>query len=316
MKTKIKKMLFFPIAFAVSFFILVNNSVMAADGKLTNEKALQTVLQVLHCSGQCKMNVIGIQEIPQENSARADIKISNITFERPKNDAVTAYAFGPGGGSYIWSGNAIAVFGHYNDGTWVLRQIVTEVGNWNDLNIVVGSKQQNEGTQRLEKEKVEAETLSAEEVPMKKVKKVKKAKILANETRRDGRFIAYDDGTVLDTQTNLMWAAKDNGSDINWKDAKSYCENYRGGGFTDWRMPTTDELMWLYDPSKRKPASCRTSMSLNVVTELIDISCNCLWSSETRGPDANRFNFVGGTTLWFTQSKDRFERALPVRSGK
>src|SRR5450759_5881470 len=35
------------------------------------------------------------------------------------------------------------------------------------------------------------------------------------ETVRDGRFIAYDNGTVLDTRTKLMWAAKDNGSDIN-----------------------------------------------------------------------------------------------------
>ena len=72
----------------------------------------------------------------------------------------------------------------------------------------------------------------------------------AGEKARDGRFIAYDNGTVLDTKTNLMWAAKDNGSDINWADAKSYCENYRGGGYTDWRMPTTDELAGLYDAAK------------------------------------------------------------------
>ena len=50
------------------------------------------------------------------------------------------------------------------------------------------------------------------------------------ETARDGRFIAYDNGTVLDTKTKLMWAAKDNGDYINWEDAKSYCEKYRGGG--------------------------------------------------------------------------------------
>jgi hypothetical protein len=62
----------------------------------------------------------------------------------------------------------------------------------------------------------------------------------ASEIGRDGRFIAYDNGTVLDTKTNLMWAAKDNGSDINWSNAKSYCENYRGGGYKDWRMPTQD----------------------------------------------------------------------------
>jgi hypothetical protein len=36
------------------------------------------------------------------------------------------------------------------------------------------------------------------------------------------RFIANVNGTVLDRQTGLMWAAQDNGSDINWTNAKSY----------------------------------------------------------------------------------------------
>ena len=63
------------------------------------------------------------------------------------------------------------------------------------------------------------------------------AVLTAGEAGRDGRFIAYNNGTVSDTQTGLMWAAKDNGSNINWVNAKSYCENYRGGGYSDWRMP-------------------------------------------------------------------------------
>jgi len=29
---------------------------------------------------------------------------------------------------------------------------------------------------------------------------------MAGEIGRDGRFIAYDNGTVLDTETGLMWA--------------------------------------------------------------------------------------------------------------
>jgi len=45
-----------------------------------------------------------------------------------------------------------------------------------------------------------------------------------------GRFIAHRQGIVLDTKTNLMWAAKDNGRAVDWQSARSYCENYRGGG--------------------------------------------------------------------------------------
>jgi hypothetical protein len=134
----------------------------------------------------------------------------------------------------------------------------------------------------------------------------------AGEKARDGRFIAYDNGTVLDTRTNLMWAARDNGSGINWYDAKSYCENYRGGGYTEWRMPTQDELAGLYDTAKTYTvASGRFNVHL---TELIRV-INTVWASETRGSEAADFSFSNGGRYWFLQSASVL-RALPVRSGK
>jgi hypothetical protein len=136
---------------------------------------------------------------------------------------------------------------------------------------------------------------------------------IAGEKARDGRFIAYDNGTVLDTITNLMWAEKDNGSDINWRDAKSYCENYRGGGHADWRMPTQVELAWLYDVGNRYDTACGLFAHL---TELIHLSCNWVWASETRVSEAANFNFADGGRFWTRQSHDAHDRALPVRSGK
>ena len=49
------------------------------------------------------------------------------------------------------------------------------------------------------------------------------------------RFTDHGNGTVTDTETGLMWAAKDNGIPINWSDALSYCQNYSSGRHTDWR---------------------------------------------------------------------------------
>ena len=110
------------------------------------------------------------------------------------------------------------------------------------------------------------------------------------EIKSDGRFIAYDDGTVLDTRTNLMWASKDNGirqptsafqvmmssNDETPKkyylNAKSYCENYRGGGYTDWRMPTKQELAELYEANKSKRVLYDSDF-LHFATDLIDITC-------------------------------------------
>jgi uncharacterized caspase-like protein len=130
------------------------------------------------------------------------------------------------------------------------------------------------------------------------------------ETARDGRFIAYNNGTVLDTRTNLMWAEKDNGSDIKWANAKSYCENYRGGGYTGWRMPTQDELEGLYD-------NAVTGKNGYKLTNLIELTNCCPWASEKSGSAAAFFSFSNGGRVWTHQSDgyDRY-RALPVRSGK
>ena len=137
------------------------------------------------------------------------------------------------------------------------------------------------------------------------------------ETGRDGRFIAYNNWTVLDTTTNLMWAAKDNGSNIKWANAKSYCENYRGGGYSDWRMPTQDELAGLYDKSIGYTPVCAASGDKDKVqlTNLITLSCWVGWASETRGSDAASFGF-DGERGWYPQSYDGLFRALPVRFGK
>lgn len=136
----------------------------------------------------------------------------------------------------------------------------------------------------------------------------------ASEIKSDGRFIAYADGTVLDRQTNLMWAATDNGSDIDWQKAKSYCENYRGGGYTDWRMPTLGELAKLFDASKGYRSFCGLDVHL---TELIQLSCNFHWASERLGSNAANFNFWDGTSKWLPQyGVDAYLRVRPVRFTK
>jgi len=133
----------------------------------------------------------------------------------------------------------------------------------------------------------------------------------AGETAREGRFIAYENGTVLDTRTNLMWAAKDNGEDINWYDAKKYCENYRGGGYTDWRMPTIDEPAGLYNKGESDKSNQEDDNAH--LTKLIQLSDFWLWVSETRGTDAALY--IYRNVNWFSKYYT-FGRVLPVRSAK
>ncbi len=123
-------------------------------------------------------------------------------------------------------------------------------------------------------------------------------------------------GTVLDTKTHLMWAAKDNGSDISWTNAKAYCENFSGGGYRDWRMPTAAELATLYDAGKTGKAPCAGNFEIHVVTEAIGITCFAAWTSEAKGHDAVQFSFVYGAASPYLQSHTYATRALPVRASK
>jgi len=123
------------------------------------------------------------------------------------------------------------------------------------------------------------------------------------------RFVDNGDGTVTDTKTGLMWAAKDNGNLINWPNALSYCQNYNVGGLTDWRMPTLSELKSLYDPKEKNKHGYH-------VNKLIDISAASCWSADTRDYEAARFNFTYGEVFWLRKSFSGPSRVLPVRSAK
>jgi hypothetical protein len=50
-----------------------------------------------------------------------------------------------------------------------------------------------------------------------------------------------------------MWAAKDNGKEVTWHSAVSYCRNLRLAGYSDWRLATLDELASLVDKSAPAP---------------------------------------------------------------
>lgn len=123
------------------------------------------------------------------------------------------------------------------------------------------------------------------------------------------RFVDNGDGTITDTKTGLMWAAKDNGNPINWREACSYCENYNLGGYSDWRMPTLAELTSLYDPEGENQHGYH-------LTKDIDTSAESCWSSDTRGSEAARFNFTYGHEYWLRQSYSGPGRILPVRNSK
>lgn len=61
------------------------------------------------------------------------------------------------------------------------------------------------------------------------------------------------DGTVSDSQTQLMWQQVTSGT-YTWADARTYCDALSLGGYDDWRLPTVAEGESIYDYTL--PAPC------------------------------------------------------------
>ena len=113
------------------------------SGKLTQDKAAQTIFQweiqtmpwVCRCAGPCTgsggspVSVSGVQELPQENVARAVLSFRNAPFNHNCPN------------EKIYSGPGEAVFNHYTDGRWVLMRLSTSEGInsivYDNLNIPV-----------------------------------------------------------------------------------------------------------------------------------------------------------------------------------
>ena len=61
------------------------------------------------------------------------------------------------------------------------------------------------------------------------------------------RFQHNNDGTVTDTETGLMWQLRGPQTPMNWEIAKQYCNNLILAGYSDWRLPSYDEIGPLKD---------------------------------------------------------------------
>ena len=68
------------------------------------------------------------------------------------------------------------------------------------------------------------------------------------------RFVINTNGTVLDNKTNLTWQREVPDEEFNWKQAKEYASQLNLGGYTDWRVPTRDELIGIVDLTRHSPA--------------------------------------------------------------
>ncbi|KPA09224.1 secreted protein containing DUF1566 [Candidatus Magnetomorum sp. HK-1] len=109
-------------------------------------------------------------------------------------------------------------------------------------------------------------------------------------------FVNNNDGTISDFATGLMWQQTDDGSDRNWQNALSYCENLKLTGYTDWRLPNTKELNSLVDYTRSPQTTGSPAINpLFSTTEINDPNGNSgqypyFWTSTTHQDGVNPYN--------------------------
>ncbi len=114
------------------------------------------------------------------------------------------------------------------------------------------------------------------------------------------------EGLWKDSTTGLIWTVKDNGSAVNHGQARDYCSNLRLSGYSDWRLPTIDEMEAIYDSKASKQYKARGPIELGDACAVSGTtnSSGEVWSF--------CFNY-GGRTLERATGHGSNTRALCVR---
>jgi hypothetical protein len=132
------------------------------------------------------------------------------------------------------------------------------------------------------------------------------------------RFTDNGDGTVTDHQLGVMWSQTDNQGDITWTEAQQwvkYTFPYTlGRMYSNWRLPTLDELKSLVDQAEGKGYETACGQWVKVVPQ-IRLTCGWVWTSETNAlaPTARIFNFNNVYHYTVRKSQKRAYRVLAVR---
>lgn len=125
-------------------------------------------------------------------------------------------------------------------------------------------------------------------------------------------------GMVRDRETGLMWSAEDNGYDIDWPSARQYCEELTLAGYSDWRLPTIDELATIYDSNNVSGTYRWSGRDWPIKTKRgFRLSQDFVWSETTApsrvGVEAWSFSFGFGQKELHRIMEPELNRALCVR---
>ena len=131
-----------------------------------------------------------------------------------------------------------------------------------------------------------------------------------------------------DPATGLMWARHDNGKDVDWNEADSYCKSLTLGGMAGWRLPKIEELSAIYDKTiyvglchikgDIRLSECQVWSSTKGSGEVFDFGTmdykgDLSGKTNVDSSQAWAYDFAHGAK-WPMQVSDRWAYGLPQRA--
>lgn len=122
----------------------------------------------------------------------------------------------------------------------------------------------------------------------------------------NSRFTDNGNGTITDTQTNLMWKKSDSFLDTkkwkNWFTGHEYMQIVnleKFGGFEDWRFPHEDEAYSLFELDKTNKDKYGDDIYLDPIFEAG--SAGTTWTEDTKDSSALIIQYEDGIKVWPSQ---------------
>ncbi len=135
----------------------------------------------------------------------------------------------------------------------------------------------------------------------------------------EDRFHDNPNGVITDTQNRKEWLPKDSYQDVgkwqSWQEAESYIKLMRSvyaGGQNDWRLPTEEEALSLYDEELQ--SLDWEGKEIHIHNVFVPRSSRYLWTSTVSDEDkVLRVNLSDGSTEYVDKTTQELMGARLVR---